>query len=232
MISGLHLATISSTFLAPEPPSGMSDSAVLTLMGGLMTSLGSFAPGPSAGTANFYAGIFTMLSAITSTSSPIEDLRFTSFATLSSEFGKALTAMQTRIKNYYRELLGGIPGKTVPPEYLEKLHSIIGSGTFADSDVTLDENVFNQTNQIQALQGGLINMLWREQRVFVVKIPKGRLVGITELNTGKSGKTDVFEYDPCAGIEAREHNDHLKSVLHCEGQDAYLIVSIRAARPI
>lgn len=226
LITGLQLATMSNTFVTQESSDTMSDSAVFALMGGLLTSLASTMPDGFSNVFNFGAGVYTMLSAIFGSSST-EDPRFTSFADVSENFGRAIEATRSRIAGFYDEMLTKIPGHGALDDRLQKLQRMLASGDFANSDITLDRNVFNQANQIQAIQGGIINMMWRAQKLFVLKIPRGRLTGLKDLRW----EQQEFSYDPCFGLEAGEQNDHLKNVLYCDGVDNYLIVSAITRNP-
>lgn len=216
LISGLQIPQLSSTFGEQiSPDTAMSPASVMTVMAGIFTALGSLIPAPFGAGLNLGAGIFTIVSGVLSKDSGHEDPRFTTFAALSSEFGNALQTARARIEEYYGEMFGSGPGRS-PEDSLETLGGLFRGGVFANSDITLSQNVANEGNQIVAIQSGIINMLWREQQVYIARIPKGRLAEVEGLSP--------FAYDPCFGVDAKRQNGFLRSVLYCDEQASYLIV--------
>jgi len=219
LIASLDLAQISLDFVNRQESDVLTgEAAWLTLFAGVMTSIGSIVPGAGSQGANLAAGILTTAAGAASGASATIDVRFNDWAALSAEFGEIVTETVGGFADYFDRLLTQLPDSGT------ELAELMENGAFANDNVTVDSTVINRDNQRKAIQAGVINMLWREQQMFIVQVPRGKLIEIGGNGPLQGGP---FSYDPCFGVGAEEdgYADILGNKIYCTDTDNWFIVS-------
>ena len=223
LIASLDLAQMSLDFINRDESDILTgEAAWLTLFAGVMTSIGSVVPGVGSQGANLAAGILTTAAGAASGASDAIDMRFDDWAALSASFGDIVTETAGGFVDYYDRLLRQIPDSG-NIEAGTELARLVENGAFADDTITLNETVIDMDNQKKAIQAAVINMLWREQQMFIVQVPRGKLI---EIGGNRPLQGDPFSYDPCFGVGAEgDYADILGNKIYCTDTDNWFIVS-------
>jgi hypothetical protein len=213
--TSLRLGELALTFIpGEESEEGVSfdEANWLGVFAGLMAAMASAVP--AAGIpAGFASGILTMAQNMVGGSDTIlYDPRFTNYLDLTSKFAEATDAYALRMRDYHRHLFDTRPGSAA---HRNELVSLVQSGDFCDQDVGLatraNGGIEQETWQL-GLQTGLINTLWRQQKVFVLQLPRGKF-------TGLGFRSHTFDYDPCFDVPADSAwRDAMGNKIWCDGQ--------------
>lgn len=229
-ITSLSIASISQKFLASNNP-GSTDigaGAWLAIVGGILTSLSGFA-GPAGPALDAAIGVLGIVGGVlgSSAGAELEDPRFTSFADLQSNFGKLIAEADKASSHYFNSLFSSLPAEG-DVEAGTALAKALMSGAFTTEDVAL----IPQTDTTPALLrtmilAPVISELWNTQKVFIAKIPRGKVFYDTE--NGGIFPVDDFTFDPCFGGD--KHDEILSGRIYCpkgseqDGFNNYLVVS-------
>lgn len=208
--TSLFTAKFSGTFLYYAAEDASADPASwLTIVAGILATVGVFAPPPAAAGTNAVAGILTAAAGTAGMvgEAPGQDPRFTNFGEIQSKLGDMKIAVTTALDDYFDRLFVETP----PEKHWERgteLARILEDGAFAAQDFTSTPRHEDMVNMIKA---SLINEMWNSGNVAIVKWSNGN-----ELSTS-------FGYSPC--FKTHSLTLYNKYAVVCEKKQNFLIVS-------
>lgn len=208
--TSLFTAKFSDTFLYYSAEDASADPASwLTIVAGMLATVGVFAPPPVAAGTNAVAGILTAAAGTAGLvgQAPGQDPRFTNFGDMQSKLGFMKTAVTTALNKYFDRLFVDTP----PEKHWERgteLARILENGAFADQDFTSTPTHEVMVNMIK---GSLINEMWNSGNMAIVKWSNEN-----ELSTS-------FGYSPC--FKTHSLTLYNKYAVVCEKKQNFLIVS-------
>jgi hypothetical protein len=201
------LSTMSQRFMitgAEDSPLG--DSAWVGLFAGLTAGLASAVPGAGAVSSGLASGILTMSQNLMNSDFMEQDPHFKNYADLEDQYSKMMTAYGDSMKSYHRRLFDTKP---TTRDHRDELVNLVASGAFCKEDVganTSDNEGIDPDDQIFAMGAALINLMWLQQKVFILELAPGKFGSL-------GGGTTHFEYDPCDGKAT--DNGLLKDMHYC-----------------
>lgn len=208
--SSLFTAEFSGTFLSYSAKDSSADPAAwLTIVAGMLTTVGAFGPPGTAVASNAVAGILTAAAGAASMvgQAPVKDPRFTNFGELQSKLGFMKVAVTTALADYFDRIFV----KNPPEKHWERgteLARILENGAFASQDFVSTPRHDVIVNMVKA---SLINEMWNSGNVAIVKWSNDN-----ELST-------KFGYSPC--FETHLLTLYNKHAVACEMGQNFLIVS-------
>ena len=205
--------------VADAADSELGDSAWVGLFAGLTAGFASAVPGAGSVSAGLASGILTMAQNLMNSNFVERDPLFKNYADLEDKFDSMMTAFADQMDDYHSHLFDTRPTTAA---HRNEIVELVSSGAFCEEDVgadTSDNEGIVPDDQIFAMGASLINLMWKQQKLFVLELAPGKFGDL-------GGGVTRFRYDPCDGKAI--DNGVLKDMHYCaDDGTSWFIVSSR-----
>ena len=211
LVSNLELGSMALDFRANDAAADINVAAWLTILNGILGTVGAIPFGPAGVGLSVLSGLAGMGGGIASllAGSPDYEPTFKAWAELSKGFSDSLKRAMGAFSRYYSLTLASRP-PAGDREAVDALTKAIGTGAFAsynNGPVAFDPAV-----QLRMLTASIVSAMWNQQQAFAVRWTGGITI------------QDGYVLDPCAGVGV-EPQKFLKENTYCIDGVNYMMVS-------
>ncbi|KFY17433.1 hypothetical protein V492_00682 [Pseudogymnoascus sp. VKM F-4246] len=220
--TALSIGRITDVMIPDQQPDPVMDAAAwLSFFGGLAGAIGAV-PGAGTPTALVSAGL-SVGGSLLGAAESVKDPRFTTFASLSNDFGTMVDLAVDAAAAYFNNILTTLPPNNDAAQGTV-LSEAMKSGVFANQYIASgDTSTIDHVLLRKMYKAPIISEVWNGQRLFIAKFPQEKL----NIRWDLGGHTWYF--DPCYGVP--DYGDTLKGKYYCPhgergaGEYNYLMMS-------